>query len=138
MYCIHKKNELGNRYKLFTVKMPSFHHHQADDDFEVETGIIKETVNRKGTWRLIIKTKDGEMVESERDRLNEDKKVREANMTKVFDIANALMHPSDPTKKKMKAQEVFNHLGDLGVKPDGWTMDAFRKWLQRERKKRGL
>jgi len=139
MYVLYpQKNERGNRYKLFTVKMPSFHHHQADDDFEVETGMIKETVNRKGTWRMITKTKDGVMVESEKDRVNEDKKVREANMTKVYDVSNALMHPSDPTKKKMKALEVFDHLGDLGIRPDGWTMSAFRKWLQRERKKRGL
>jgi hypothetical protein len=139
MYVLYpQKNERGNRYKLFTVKMPSFHHHQADDDFEVETGMIKETVNRVGTWRMITKTKDGEMVESEKDRVNEDKKVKEANMTKVFDVSNALMHPSDPTKKKMKAQEVFDHLGDLGIRPDGWSMSAFRKWLQRERNKRGL
>lgn len=139
MYVLYpQKNERGNRYKLFEVRMPTFHHHQADDDFEVETGIIKETVNREGSWRFITKTADGMMVDTEKDKLNEDKKVKEANMQRVFDLANPLMHPSDPTKKKMKAQEVFEHIGDLGIKPDGWTLPAFRKWMQRERKKRGI
>lgn len=139
MYVLYpQKNERGNRYKLFNVGMPSFHHHQADDDFEEETGLIKETVNRKGKWRIITTTKKGELVESEKDRINEDKKVKEANMAKIFDIANAMMYPSDPTKKKMKAQELFDHIGDLGMRPESWTMSAFRKWMQRERKKRGL
>ncbi len=139
MYVLYpQKNERGNRYKLFTVRMPTFHHHQADDDFEEETGIIKETINRTGTWRFITKSADGQLVQSEKDKLNEDKKVKEANMSKVFDIGNALLYPSDPTKKKMKAQEVFDHLGDLSIRPDGWSLSAFRKWMQRERKKRGI
>ena len=139
MYVLYpQKNEKGLRYKLFTVAMPSFHHHQADDDFEEETGMIKETVNIQGTWRIVTKTDKGELIGSEKDRLNEDKKVKDANMQKIFDIANALLYPSDPTKKKMKAQEVFDHISDLGIRPDGWSMSAFRKWMQRERKKRGL
>ena len=150
MYVLYpKKNAKGNLFKKFNVRMPLFHHHSADDDFEDDTklyslgnglGLIKETeVNKdKATWRFVDKRHDGELVDSARDEMNEDKKVKDANMDKIFDLTIALMNPSDPNRKRMKAREVFDHVTTLGIAPDEWTFTAYAKWYQRLKKQRGI
>lgn len=150
MYVLYpKKNERGNIFKKFTVKMPSFHHHSADDDFEEDSkefslgngiGLIKQTSHNKdiATWRFVDKKKDGELTDTAQDQLAEDKKVKDTNMEKIFDLTIALMNPSDPSKKKMKAREVYEHVMTLGIAQEDWSFSAYSKWYQREKKKRGI
>ena len=150
MYVLYpKKNERGNIFKKFIVKMPSFHHHSADDDFEEDfktfshgngIGFIKETANNKSiaTWRFVDKKKDGELTDTAQDQLNEDKKIKESNMEKIFDLTMALMNPSDSSKKKMKAREVYDHVMSLGIAQEDWTFSAYQKWYQRLKKQRGI
>jgi len=139
MYVLYpKKNEKGNIFKLFHVRMPFFHHHSADDDFEDDSGLIKDTGKNTNiaTWRFVDKKKDGELVDSAKDQLNEDKKVKQANMDRIYDLTVSLSHPTDPKTKKMTAQQILTHLETLSIKPDGWTLPAFQKWYSREKKKR--
>ncbi len=138
MYVLYpQKNENGNLYKLFAVRMPHFHHHQQDDDFEDDTGLIKETTTRKGTWRFVVKDSQGDLVDSEKDKISEDKKVKTAQDQSLFEVADKLTTPTDPNVKKMSAQEAYEHLIGISMIPaDKWTnWRSFAKWLQRYRKK---
>lgn len=140
MYVLYpKKNAVGNLFKLFNVRMPSFHHHSADDDFEVDSGLIKESASNKekATWRFVEKTKEGEIIDSTKDELKEDKKSKEEQMTTIFEITYKLMNPADPSKKMLQ-QEIFEHIGQLGIRPEQWTYPSFRKWYSREKMKRGI
>ncbi len=139
MYVLYpKKNEKGNIFKLFHVRMPHFHHHSADDDFEEDTPLIKETGKNKAiaTWRFVDKKKDGELIESAQDLLNEDKKMKVSNMDKIFDLTVSMMNPTDPSKPKMKQKEVFDHVIAMGLAPDDWSFTGYQKWFQRQKKKR--
>jgi len=139
MYVLYpKKNERGNIFKLFNVRMPEFHHHSADDDFEEDTGIIKESTNNKlkATWRFVEKTKEGETPDSVKDDLQQNKKTKDATMTQIFEMTHQLMNPEDPSKK-MKQQAIFDHIGTLGIRPEGWTFTAYKMWFSREKNKRG-
>jgi len=117
--------------------MPHFHHHQQDDDFEEETGLIKESTTKKGTWRFVVKDSQGELVDSEKDKISEDKKVKSAQDQSLFEVADKLTNPTDPNVKKMSAQEAYEHLIGISMIPaDKWTnWRSFAKWLQRYRKK---
>ena len=138
MYVLYpQKNENGKLFKLFYVRMPHFHHHQQDDDFEVDTGIVKDTQLKKGTWRFVEKDETGQLVNSAKDRINEDKKVKEVNMDKAFEMTNILMNPLDPNKKKMKQKEIYEHLKDLRLINTDWSFGACQKWFQREKNDRG-
>lgn len=139
MYVLYpKKNEKGNIFKLFHVRMPHFHHHSADDDFEEDSPLIKETGKNKAiaTWRFVDKKKDGDMVESAQDQLNEDKKMKVSNMDKIFDLTVSMMNPTDPSKPKMKQKEVYEHVIAMGLAPDEWSFTGYQKWFQRQKKKR--
>jgi hypothetical protein len=139
MYVLYpKKNEKGNIFKLFHVRMPRFHHHSADDDFEEDSPLIKETGKNKAiaTWRFVDKKKDGEMIDSAQDQLNEDKKMKDSNMDKIFDLTVSMMNPTDPSKPKMKQKEVFDHVIAMGLAPDDWSFSGYQKWFQRQKKKR--
>ncbi len=139
MYVLYpKKNEKGNIFKLFHVRMPHFHHHSADDDFEEDSPLIKETGKNKAiaTWRFIDKKKDGEMIDSAQDQLNEDKKMKVSNMDKIFDLTVSMMNPTDPSKPKMKQKEVFDQVVAMGLAPDDWSFTGYQKWFQRQKKKR--
>ena len=139
MYVLYpKKNEKGNIFKLFHVRMPHFHHHSADDDFEEDSPLIKETGKNKAiaTWRFVDKKKDGDMIDSAQDQLNEDKKMKDSNMDKIFDLTTSMMNPTDPSKPKMKQKEVFNHVVAMGLAPDDWSFSGYQKWFQRQKKKR--
>lgn len=139
MYVLYpKKNERGNIFKLFNVRMPEFHHHSADDDFEEDTGLIKETINNKlkATWRFVEKTKEGETPDSIKDDHQQNKKTKDATMTQIFEMTHQLMNPEDPSKK-MKQQAIFDHIGTLGIRPEGWTFTAYKMWFSREKNKRG-
>ncbi len=140
MYVLYpKKNERGNLFKLFNVRMPEFHHHSADDDFEEDTGLIKETNTNKlkATWRFVEKTKEGETPDSVRDDMQSNKKTKDATMKQIFEMTHQLMNTDDP-KKRMKQIQIFEHIGTLGIRPEGWTYPAYRKWYSREKKKRGF
>lgn len=140
MYVLYpKKNEKGNIFKLFSVRMPEFHHHSADDDFEDDTGLIKETDKNKdiATWRFVIKDKEGTLIDSAKDDQVDNKKDKEEKMTKIFEVTFNLMNPEDPSKK-MKQQDIFDHIGQLKMRPETWTYPSFRKWYSREKKKRGI
>ena len=136
MYVLYKdKNSKGKRYKLFKVAMPNFHHRQEDDDFEQDWGIRKETVISKGTWRFITQTKDGQTVDSVKDEQREDKKVQQAKEQSIYETANKLLHPDDPTKK-MKADEVYEHLKTLNLTLGNWTStNNLRVFLSRYKKR---
>jgi len=139
MYVLYpKKNEKGNIFKLFHVRMPHFHHHSADDDFEEDSPLIKETGKNKAiaTWRFVDKKKDGDMIESAQDQLNEDKKMKDSNMDKIFDLTTSMMNPTDPSKSKMKQKEVYEHVIAMGLAPDDWSFTGYQKWFQRQKKKR--
>lgn len=137
MYVLYpKKNENGKLFKLFPVRMPYFHHRQQDDDFEVDTGIVKDTPIKKGTWRFVEKDESGQLVDSAKDRISEDKKVKEVNRDKAFEMTLILMNPTDPNKPKMKQKEVYDHLKTLQLIDNDWSYDAYKKWYQREKNKR--
>ena len=139
MYVLYpKKNERGNIFKLFNVRMPEFHHHSADDDFEEDSGLIKETASNKdkATWRFVEKTKEGDKVDSAKDDASEDKKTRTENLNKIFEMTYTLMNAEDPAKK-MKQKDIFEQIGTLGIRPEGWNFPAYRVWFNREKKKRG-
>jgi len=139
MYVLYpKKNEKGNIFKLFNVRMPEFHHHSADDDFEEDSGLIKETEKNKerATWRFIDKNKDGELTDTAQDLVNEDKKVKDSNMDRIYDLTMSMMNPTDKSKPKMKQKDVFDHVVTLGLAPADWSFTGYQKWFQRQRKKR--
>jgi len=139
MYVLYpKKNEKGNIFKLFHVRMPHFHHHSADDDFEEDSPLIKETEKNKAiaTWRFVDKKKDGEMIESAQDIMNEDKKMKQSNMDKIFDLTVSMMNPTDTSKPKMIQKDVYEHVKAMGLAPDDWSFSGYQKWFQRQKKKR--
>jgi len=119
--------------------MPEFHHHSADDDFEDDTGIIKETDKNKdiATWRFVTKDKEGALIDSAKDDQVDNKKGKEEKMTKIFELTYNMMNQQDPSKK-MKQQDIFDHIGQLGMRPETWTYPSFRKWYSREKKKRRI
>jgi len=59
-------------------------------------------------------------------------------MDKAFDMTMMLMNPTDPTKIKMKQKEVFDHLKNLQLINDDWSYEAYKKWCQREKKRRNI
>jgi len=120
MYVLYpEKTPSGKRYNLFNVGMPDFHHRQEDDDFEQLTGIKKENALAKGTWRFISKDGEGKLLDSQRDIQNEDRKLQEVKLQQVYETAYRLMHPIG-TAKKMKADEVYEHLKTVDLIPEGW------------------
>lgn len=139
MYVLYpKKNEKGNIFKLFHVRMPHFHHHSADDDFEEDSTLIKETGKNKeiATWRFVDKKKDGELIDSAQDQMNEDKKMKQSNMDKIFDLTVSMMNPTDKSKPKMTQKDVYEHVKAMGLAPDDWSFSGYQKWFQRQKKKR--
>ena len=128
MYVIYPtKTKTGKRFRKVKSYMPNFHHRQEDDDYEQLTGITKDV-----TWKFVARNSDGEMVDSEKDRIAEDKKVMETNQQKIYEVASRLKKPTDTTKKKMTNEEIYNHLNQLGMLPDGWkSSDALRKFMKR-------
>ncbi len=136
MYVLYKnKNSKGRRYKLFKVAMPKFHHRQEDDDFEQDWGIKKETVISKGTWRFVIKNKDGDTIDSVKDEQREDKKVQDANMQKLYELATSMLVPVSG-KKKMTYDEVYEHLNGLKMIPVGWAGSGNLRTMISRTKKR--
>lgn len=137
MYVVYpKKTDTGKRYELFKVRMPHFHHHQEDDDFE-DFGIVKETELKKGTWRFITRQANGELVETEKEKQMEDKAIKQAEEDRLFEVAIKLMKPTEPDAKKMSARECFDHLLTMKLIPtDKWkTWTSFAKFMQRKQKK---
>ena len=89
------------------------------------------------TWAYGEKTRAGQQIvargEVRRGRLGfGEKGFLETNQQKVYEVASRLLHPVDTTKKKMTYDQVYSHLNELGMLPDGWkSSDALRKFIKR-------
>lgn len=126
-----KKDENGNRYLKTEAKLPDFHHRQENDDFEQITGF-----KFGEAWNFVTKNEDGTLLDSERDKQKEDKVLRDVEMQRLFEMADKMMNPTDPNIKKMKGEEVFNHLKSLNLIPEEWKdKKTMLKFMQRMRKK---
>lgn len=127
-----KKTSSGKMWKIIKAQQPRFHHRQEDDDYELITGIAFGR-----TWRFITQDESGEIVESVKNDIQEDKKVQDATKSALFDTVHLLMNPTDPKIKPMKSEEAFQHCKNLKLIPDGWKSSAnLRKFMSREYKKR--
>ena len=139
MYVLYAEKTLtGKRWKKFFVRMPSFHHRQEDDDWEEFTKFKKENALAKGTWRFITKTKDGELVESAKDEQNEDRKLVEANMQKLFQTVYAWKNPPQGIQK-MKDNQIFDKLKELNMLPENWSgVTSMKVFMSRNKTKYGI
>jgi hypothetical protein len=136
MYVLYsEKTRTGKRWKKFMIRMPSFHHRHEDDDFEELTPFKKENALEKGTWRFVVKDKDGVLTATAKDEQNEDKKLQEANMMKIYQTVFAWKHPADPSKK-MKDQEIFDKLNELNMLPENWSsVNSLKVFMSRNKVK---
>lgn len=120
----------GRMWRIEKAKMPRHHHRQEDDNFEKITGLAFMK-----TWRFITRTEDGEMVETVKNEMMEDKKVQEATLGKLFDVVDKLQNPTDPSKKKMKYDEILEHCMPLNLIPSNWKVENLRKFMSNYRKR---
>ena len=123
------KTSTGKRYKLFKARTPFFHHHQEDDEWEMETGIIKETPERVGTWRFISTNAEEEPLENQKDEIVGNIKIKSSN----FELYEYVQNYMAPGKTY---HETFVHLKEINRCPKQWKNEnALRTFVFRMKKK---
>jgi len=138
---VPKIQELGNnyayvvyindRYKLWKIDTPNFHHKDREDHFEVVTG-LKWVEKAHGKINL-----KNVAISAEK---NQDDALKDSWEAKMYEVIRGMARPLAPKKPK-RWNQVFEEVAEMvgnGVldMPATWsTADAMRKWFSRKEKK---
>jgi hypothetical protein len=138
---VPKIQELGNnyayviyindKYKLWKIPTPHFHHKDREDHFEVVTGLTWiEKAHGKVNLKMV-----GKIAEK-----NQEDALKDSWEAKMYEVIRGMVRPLAPKKSK-KWSVVFEEVAEMvgnGVleMPATWsTPDAMRKWFSRKEKK---
>jgi len=138
---VPKIQELGNnyayviyindKYKLWKIPTPHFHHKDREDHFEVVTGLTWiEKAHGKVNLKMV-----GKIAEK-----NQEEALKDSWEAKMYEVIRGMVRPLAPKKSK-KWNVVFEEVAEMvgnGVleMPATWsTPDAMRKWFSRKEKK---
>ena len=138
---VPKIQELGNnyayviyindKYKLWKIPTPHFHHKDREDHFEVVTGLTwVEKAHGKINLKMV-----GKIAEK-----NQDDALKDSWEAKMYEVIRGMVRPLAPKKSK-KWSVVFAEVAEMvgnGIleMPATWsTPDAMRKWFSRKEKK---
>ncbi len=138
---VPKIQELGNnyayvvyindRYKLWKIPTPNFHHKDREDHFEVVTGL---------TWIEKPHGKVNLKAVAQSAEKNSEDALKDSWEAKMYEVIRGMSRPLPPKKAK-KWSVVFEEVAEMvgnGVleMPNSWsTPDAMRKWFSRKEKK---
>lgn len=140
---IPKIQELGNnyayvvyvndKYKLWKIPTPSFHHKDREDHFEVVTG-LKWVEKSHGKVDLTAVQKSAEK--------NQEDAIKDSWESKMYEVIRGMIRPLPP-KKARKWSQIYEDVSEMvtkGIMQVGsegmWTThDAMRKWWSRKEKK---
>jgi len=138
---VPKIQELGNnyayviyindKYKLWKIPTPNFHHKDREDHFEVVTGLTwVEKAHGKINLKEVAKSAEK----------NSEDALKDSWEAKMYEVIRGMVRPLAPKKSK-KWSVVFEEVAEMvgnGVleMPNSWsTPDAMRKWFSRKEKK---